>query len=266
MRWDPEQYERFADERARPFRDLLARVRASDVSTVVDLGCGPGTLTLELAGRWPDATVEGIDSSPDMVSRARALDRPPRVHFREQDLREWRPERPVDVIVSNATLQWVPGHLDLLPTLVAALSPSGWLAFQVPGNFAEPSHRELARLRTSPRWRTRLGADANRALSSHEARAYLDQLLAAGCAADLWETTYLHVLQGPDAVVEWMKGTGLRPVLSQLDQDEQSAFLDDYAAALRPAYPAGQHGTVLPFRRIFAVAEKRRNVETARVG
>lgn len=271
MRWDPGQYKRFADERARPFRDLLARVHASDASAVADLGCGPGTLTLELARRWPEAAVEGIDSSPEMVSRAQSLDRPQQVRFREQDLREWRPEQPVDVIVSNATLQWVPGHLDLLPTLVEALSPGGWLAFQVPGNFAEPSHQELVRLRTSPRWRARLGADAERTASVHEPQTYLDRLLATGCAADVWETTYLHVLAGPDAVVEWMKGTGLRPVLSALEEDERATFLEEYALAVRPAYPArelggGELGTVLPFRRIFAVAKKRGDGERPRAG
>ena len=136
--WDPDRYLTYADERGRPFVELLARVGATAPAEVVDLGCGPGNLTGLLAERWPEAHVVGLDSSPEMIEQARALGQ--RVTYAVADLREWRPERPVDVLVSNATLQWVPGHLHRMRDLVEAVSAGGWFAFQVPGNFDEPSH------------------------------------------------------------------------------------------------------------------------------
>lgn len=255
--WDPAQYLRFSDERSRPFADLLARVRADAPRRVVDLGCGPGELTRLLLHRWPLAYVEGIDSSPEMIERARALSVPGRLDFNLGDVRSWVPESPVDVVVSNATLQWVPGHLDLLGQLVSALAPSGWLAVQVPGNFAAPSHVLLAELRESPRWRGRLGGDARRDLAVGEPADYLTRLTGLGCHVDVWESTYLHVLRGPDAVLEWGKGTALRPVLSALPRQEQGEFLEEYGRALRKAYPAQGFGTVFPFRRIFVVAQRK---------
>jgi trans-aconitate 2-methyltransferase len=272
MRWDPARYLQFDEQRARPFLDLLARVGADAPGYVVDLGCGPGNLTRVLADRWPSALVEGLDSSAEMVDRARAdqeqeVDRPGaqrrgaerqggagRVRFEVADLRSWAPDRPVDVLTCNATLQWVPGHLDLLPTLVGAVAPGGWLAFQVPGNFDQPTHTELAAVRDLPRWRERLaGVEVERPWSA-EPGEYLERLLDLGCSADVWETTYLQVLTGEDAVVSWMLSTGLRPVLSALDDAEQEEFLVEYRARTDRAYPATPHGTVLPYRRVFAVA------------
>ncbi len=254
--WDPQQYLRFGDERSRPFTDLLRRVPAPDPRYVVDLGCGPGNLTATLAARWPGAYVRGIDSSPEMIARARESAPPGRVEFTLGDLRAWRPARDVDVLVSNATLQWVPGHLDLFPQLVGALAPGGWFAFQVPGNFDAPSHRLLAELRAAPEWRSRLGALEEHAPAVHEPEEYLATLAGLGCAVDAWETTYLHVLAGEDAVLTWMKGTGLRPVIGALDEADLGRFLEDYGAALRAAYPRHEYGTVLPYRRIFAVAHR----------
>src|SRR5918998_4310192 len=171
--WDPATYLQFADERARPFADLVGQVRAAEPAEVVDLGCGPGQLTASLADRWPGATIVGLDSSPEMVERARGY-AGGRVSFAVQDLRDWRPAGPVDVILSNATLQWVPGHRDLLPRLVAALAPGGWLAFQVPGNFAEPSHDLLHRLADDPRF-AEFTAARERPVA-FDAAAYLDDL------------------------------------------------------------------------------------------
>jgi len=260
MKWDPQEYLRFSAERGRPFADLLARVPATAPAYVVDLGCGPGNLTVTLADRWPDADVVGFDSSADMIEQARVQHdvgggrRAQRLTFVEADLRTWRPERPADVLVSNATLQWVPGHLDLLDDLVGAVRPGGWFAFQVPGNFGEPSHTELASVCTSPRWRGRLaGAELARPWVA-EPDAYLERLAPHAVALDLWETTYLQVLDGADAVLRWMQGTGLRPVLSELDEAEQAEFLAEYGARLRAAYPRRSFGTVLPYRRIFVVA------------
>ena len=256
MQWDPGEYLRFGDERGRAFVDLVARVGAEDPHRVVDLGCGPGNLTRLLADRWPEARVEGVDSSPEMVERARADGETDRVAFRVGDLREWFPVEPVDVLLSNATLQWVPGHLDLLERLVSAVRPGGWFAFQVPGNFDEPSHTAIAELRAMPRWRERLdGLDLEQP-ASEEPAVYLDRLVALGCRADVWETTYLQVLQGPDAVVRWISGTGLRPVLGALHGAERDDFVGEYRALVAPAYPERPWGTVLPYRRIFAVAHR----------
>ncbi len=258
MDWDPEEYLRFADHRGRPFRDLMARVGARSPSTVVDLGCGPGNLTRELADRWPGAQVLGIDSSPEMIDRAQreATDR---VRFAVGDLRRWSPPEPVDVLVSNATLQWVPEHLQLLPRWADLLAPGGWLAFQVPANVDEPSHTELAAVCTSERWREQLGDLRVAVRAVEEPGTYLQTLADAGLAADVWEATYQQVLPGEDAVLEWVRGTALRPVLSALDDADQAEFLAEYGARLRRAYPRRPYGTVLPFRRIFAVAHRTRD-------
>ena len=179
-----------------------------------------------------------------------------RLSFRVGDLRDWAPDQPVDVLLSNATLQWVPGHLALLPRLVSAVRPGGWLAFQVPGNFGERSHTAIAELRAAPRWRDRLAGLEIEQPSSEDPSGYLAALVGLGCTADVWETTYLQVLQGPDAVVRWITGTGLRPVLGALDDSDREAFVADYRALVAPAYPERPWGTVLPYRRIFAVARR----------
>lgn len=250
--WDPERYLTFGDERGRPFVDLLARVGATEVSRVVDLGCGPGNLTAILRQRWPAAGVVGVDSSPEMVGRAREAGIEG-VRFEVGDLRAWQADRPVDVLVSNATLQWVPDHLALLPGLVAQVAPGGWLAFQVPGNFAEPSHALLHELAAEERFREYVAGAARPA--AHDPGVYLDALLDLGCRVDAWETTYLHVLTGDDAVFTWVSGTGARPVLQALPEALRADFEAEYKRRLREAYPPGPHGTVLPFRRVFVVAQ-----------
>ncbi|NEY33761.1 trans-aconitate 2-methyltransferase [Streptomyces sp. PRKS01-65] len=263
--WDPAQYLRHAGHRARPFTDLLARVPdpATDAPHVADLGCGPGHLTALLADRWPAARVTGYDNSPQMLQQARRHTGPTRggghLDFVHADARTWTPGAPHDLIVSNAALQWVPDHAELFPAWIDALAPGGTLAFQVPGNFGAPSHRLLRELARAPRWRTRLTGVLRHDDAVLAPAAYLDRLTALGCAADVWETTYVHLLTGEDPVLDWVKGTALRPVLTALDDDpaERDAFVDAYRTALRRAYPAGPHGTPFPFRRVFAVARKR---------
>ncbi len=255
MKWDPSQYLRFSAHRSRPFFELLARVGAEKPSRVVDLGCGPGTLTTTLAERWPEARVVGVDSSAEMVRAAAERAVPGRLEFVQDDMRSYAPETPVDVLVSNAALHWLPEHLELLPKLAGFLAPGGWLAFQVPANFAEPSHGELAALAGSERWRDKLRNLERPA--SHNAEDYLDALARAGLGVDVWETRYMQLLTGDDPVLEWMKGTALRPVLSRLDESEQAAFIEEYAERLRRAYPAQSYGTLLPYRRVFAVAQRR---------
>jgi trans-aconitate 2-methyltransferase len=224
----------------------------------VDLGCGPGNMTVRLLDRWPGALVVGIDNSAEMIREAQTRAISGRLEFERRDLRDWNPERPVDVLVSNATLQWVPAHVELFPRFVASLAPGGVFAFQVPGNFAEPSHTILARLAESDRWRDRLGhlAGEPAVLSPSE---YLAALMATGAQPDVWETTYLHVLHGPGAVLQWLRGTGLRPFLHALETRGRPAdseeFLADYSDLLGSAYPSDEEGrTVFPFRRIFAVS------------
>jgi trans-aconitate 2-methyltransferase len=250
--WDPAQYLTFADERGRPFLELVARIGATHPQTVVDLGCGPGNLTGLLRRRWPEASVTGLDLSSEMVAAARALD--DGVTYDVADLRDWAPTMPVDVLVSNATLQWVPGHLDLLPRLVSGVRPGGWFAFQVPGNFDEPSHTIRRDLAASAPYAARTAGVA--APEAHDAATYLRALRPMVSSVDAWETTYLHVLHGEDPVFAWVSGTGARPTLQALDETLRPAFEEEFKRRLRAAYPDDGHGVVLPFRRVFVVAQR----------
>lgn len=264
-RWDPDQYLRYGDERGRPFSDLIARVGHPHPKRVVDLGCGPGTTTAQLLDRWPDAHILGVDSSEDMISHAQAVQVAGHLDFELGDLRDWEPSGPVDVLLCCATFQWVPGHVELFPRLIRSLSPAGVFAFQVPANFDQPSHTLLYELAASQRWSDLLG-QLMRPQPVLEPAGYLAALMDSGAAADVWSTTYLHVLHGADAVLEWVRGTALRPFLSALDAAGEGAadeFLAAYSASLRAAYPQDPHGrTIFPFRRIFAVAAPLRQ-ETA---
>lgn len=251
--WDPQRYLAFADHRSRPFFDLTSRIQADAPRAVVDLGCGPGTLTQALAARWPDARLEAFDSSPEMVDAARARG----IAAEVADVREWRPGADVDVVVTNAVLQWVPGHADLLTRWVGELPAGAWLAVQVPGNFTAPSHVAIRRLAGSPAWRDRL---AEVVLREEDAvldpAGYAGLLTDAGCAVDAWETTYLQRLTGTDAVLEWVTGTALRPVRAALDEPEWRRFRAELAPVLTAAYPPRADGTTwFPFRRVFVVAQ-----------
>jgi trans-aconitate 2-methyltransferase len=255
-RWDPERYLTYADERGRPFVELVARVPAQHPELVVDLGCGPGNLTRMLAERWPEARVVGVDSSPEMIASAVGLGSA--VEFEVGDVRAWvagAEAGSVDVLVSNATLQWVPGHLDLLPGLVAAVAPGGWFAFQVPGNFDQPSHTIRAELAAEAPYAAHTADVASP--DAHDAATYLAVLTDLGCTVDAWETTYLHVLSGEDPVFTWVSGTGARPTLQALeaaDPDLRARFEQEFRRRLRAAYPERSGRVVLPFRRVFAVA------------
>jgi trans-aconitate 2-methyltransferase len=279
--WDAALYLRFGGERARPFFDLLARVGAELPGYVVDMGCGPGNLTALLAERWPAATVCGVDSSPEMIEAARALaaDSPrpkvmsiprlpapsgsgpvatnhaPGLSFMLDDIRFWKPQSLPDVIISNAVLQWVPGHRELLVRWADQLARGGWMAFQVPGNFDQPSHAIMREMAASARWRPLLrDVELNR--QSADPADYADLLARAGLEVDAWETTYVHILHGEDPVLEWYKGTGLRPVLAALDADQARDFLAEYGTRVREAYPPSSFGTLFPFRRVFAVGRR----------
>jgi trans-aconitate 2-methyltransferase len=252
--WDPTRYLRFADERSRPFVELLGRVDGADPRRIVDLGCGPGHLTPILRARWPDAAIEGVDLSSEMIGKAVADNIDPGVSYVEADLRGWSTEEPVDLVVSNAALQWVPGHLEILPRLADGVAPGGSFAFSVPGNFGEPSHRLLDELAAAEPYAAYTRDRARPA--SHDAATYLELFAALGWAVDAWETTYLHVLAGVDPVYTWISGTGARPVLQSLPEQTRDQFVDAFKAELRAAYPPHDWGTVLPFRRIFVVARR----------
>jgi trans-aconitate 2-methyltransferase len=252
MRWDPTQYARFADHRSRPFFELTARIGAEEPARVVDLGCGSGELTVTLAQRWPGATVTGIDSSPEMIARAPAQ---AGVDFAVGDATDFDAAG-LDVLVSNAMLQWVPEHLALLARWARQLAPEGWLAFQVPANFDAPSHRLMRELAQSRAWRARLDGVLRHGDAVATPAEYLDLLAGQGLDVDAWQTTYEQVLTGEDPVLEWVRGTGLRPVLAALSDRDGARFSDEYAAALREAYPARPYGTVFGFARTFVVAHK----------
>lgn len=260
--WDPTTYARFGDERTRPLHDLIAQVGASEPEVVVDLGCGNGPATMTLAQRWPSARIVGVDNSEEMLEAARELDRQGRVEWVLADLADWDPAslgQAPDVIVTNAALQWIEGHWQLLGPWVESLAPGGWFAMQVPGNFDAPSHvlmREAAM--THPRRADLL--ESLRLPRSDTASDYLTALAAPGRTVDAWETTYLHVLdpegQSESPVLDWVSGTGLRPALQALsDEGERAAYKQAYAALLAEAYPRTSVGVVLPFRRIFAVCQ-----------
>ncbi|MGD0704673.1 MAG: trans-aconitate 2-methyltransferase [Trebonia sp.] len=259
--WDAGQYLRYGGERSRPFFDLIAQVSASGPGYVADLGCGPGNLTAALAQRWPDARVVGVDNSPEMIAAATETVTGPaaavaaNLTFQLSDVWDWRPDRPADVLVCNAVLQWVPGHQELLLKWADLLAPGGWLAFQLPGNFDQPSHTIVSELAESPRWRAPLsGLRLNR--QAGDPADYVELLARPGYRVDAWETSYLHLLQGADAVLEWTKGTTLRPVLAALDSEQAAAFVGEYADRLRQVYKPRPFGTIFPFRRVFAVVRR----------
>jgi trans-aconitate 2-methyltransferase len=252
--WNPDQYLRYAQERERPFWELVARVQGCSPARVVDLGCGPGTTTAALLSRWPQARIHGIDSSAAMIEQASTHAQPPQLTFELQDIRRWQaPPGSIDLLLSNAALHWVPGHLDLFEGWLASLTADGHFAFQVPRNFDRPSHTLLAQLAASPEWADKL-VSVSAALDLPSIGEYHECLRGLGATVDIWESTYHQVLSGSDPVLEWVRGTALRPYLDALDA---AAFESRYAAALRNAYPPLASGeTLFPFTRLFVLASR----------
>jgi trans-aconitate 2-methyltransferase len=251
--WDPTVYARYGTERSRPFADLVSRIDADGPRTVVDLGCGSGELTATLADRWPGARITGVDSSPEMIERAAGLSAG--IQFRVGDLRDWRPGPDTDVLVTNAALQWVPDHRQLLDRWVRELPAGAVIAMQVPGNFDAPSHRALRETGRHPPYAAALG-DELREAPVDDAAGYATRLTALGAAVDAWETTYVHLLPaaGEHPVLRWMEGTALRPVRARLDEAAWAGFRADLGKRLAAAYPVENGLVVFPFRRIFVVA------------
>ena len=257
-RWDPDQYLKFADHRLRPALELLGRVPLTDPRVIYDLGCGAGEHTRMIADKWPEASVTGVDSSQEMLKTAGST--PSRVQWTEADVRTWQPAAPPDLIFTNATLQWVDGHTELFPRLVSLLAPGGCLAVQMPLSWGSPSHRIMRQtLEDGGPGGTPLGTDELRVRVGRkwvdDADEYYDLLIGKTATIDIWETEYLQVLDGDDPVLEWVKGTGLRPILNGLDEGERAVYLAEYASRLRTAYPKRANGkTLYPFRRLFIVA------------
>jgi trans-aconitate 2-methyltransferase len=250
--WDPVTYLAFADHRARPFHDLVARIGAREPRRVVDLGCGPGNLTVTLGQRWPGAVIEGVDSSPDMIGSARKLG----VSVRLGDVTRWRPSHDTDVVECNAVLHWVPSHADLLVSWARELPANAWLAMQIPGAAMAASHVAIREVASSPVWRSALvGVRLIAEDAALPPVRYADLLADVGCDVDAWETTYVQRLVGPDPVLDWVRGTTLRPIRAALDDGAWAAFTEELGARLRAEYPARADGTTwFEFRRVFVVA------------
>jgi trans-aconitate 2-methyltransferase len=254
LSWSAKQYVAFEDERTRPVRDLLGALPPIEALSVIDLGCGPGNSTEVLAARYPQAKISGIDSSSDMIEAARR--RLPHISFAVADLQAWKDAGPFDVILANAVLQWVDNHESLLPGLVERLAPGGALAVQMPDNLDEPAHRLMREVAADGPWAHTLAASSAARAPLRSAAWYYEILRPICSKVDLWRTTYYHFLHGGAvSVVEWFKGSGLRPFLEPLDAAERRAFLDVYTAAIARAYPKVADGTVLlPFPRVFLTA------------
>jgi trans-aconitate 2-methyltransferase len=254
MRWSAAQYSRFEAERNRPIHDLLAQITVREAHSAADLGCGPGNSTELLRSRFPDALIVGVDSDPEMIAAARR--RLPGTEFVQADIAGWPHPGPFDVILANASLQWVPDHKTLFPRLLAKLSPGGSLAVQMPDNLDEPAHQLMREIAADGPWAPKLLTAAAARAERKSAGWYYALLKDSAETVDVWQTTYTHALTGgADAVVEWFKGTGLRPFLAPLDDAERTAFLDRYRVSIGRAYPPLRDGTVLlPFPRLFILA------------
>ena len=252
MVWNPSVYMAYGDERTRPAIELLARVRCDRPGRVIDLGCGTGNSTAVLAQRWPQAALHGLDSSGEMLEQARQSG--VRAEWIEADIASWATDQKYDVIFSNATLQWLGEHPTLIPRLMSFLAFDGVLAFQVPHNMSAPSHVLMRESARSGSWARKL--QNVREVAVLESAEYFAVLRSCGATCDIWESEYLHVLQGEDAVYKWVSGTGLRPFVQALAGEEREAFIADYKKRLSFAYPSSSDGTTLfPFKRLFAVAQ-----------
>ncbi|MGD9615626.1 MAG: methyltransferase domain-containing protein [Alphaproteobacteria bacterium] len=252
MAWDPAQYLKFAGPRLRPALDLLQRIDVEAPDVVYDLGAGAGNVTRLIAARWPDAQIIGVDSSAEMLAKAAAEN--PAIGWQRADLAGWRPSLPADVIYSNAALHWLDNHDALMAELLIGLKPGGVLAVQMPRNFGAPSHTLITETALAGPWRGAL-EPLLRPSPVAEPAVYYDLLAPRAASLDIWETEYLQVLDGPNPVKEWTKGTWLAPLLAALDEPERSRFETAYGERVAAVYPPRRDGrTLFPFRRMFLIA------------
>jgi trans-aconitate 2-methyltransferase len=250
--WDAGHYARFLDARTLPAVDLLSRIELAPAQHVVDLGCGPGNSTGLLLGRWPEASVTGIDSSEEMLEAARRDH--PGIAFVAGDIATWTAPEPVDLVFANASLQWVGGHEALLPRLFRQVAPGGILAVQMPRNHDFATHRLMRQVAAEGDWRDRL-AGAREPSPVQPPEFYYDRLAPRAAGFTIWETNYIQIMDGVGAIIAWLHGTGLRPFLARLTDAEQPIFLERYAALLADAFPARPDGTILlPYPRLFFIA------------
>ena len=253
--WDAEQYLRFGDERTQPCRDLVGRIALESPLRIIDLGCGAGNSTEVVAERWPDADVTGLDGSPAMIDAARGAY--PERRWVIGDIASWASvdDPPFDLVFSNAALQWVGDHAALFRQLLEHVAPGGALAVQMPANLDAPAHRLMRELATSSGWRSKFPGGV-REWHVQQASFYYDVLAPGAARIDLWTTEYVHVMAGPEAIVDWYKGTGLRPFLDALASDaDRAKFTGAYLEQIRAEFARRPDGRVLfPFRRLFAVA------------
>lgn len=254
--WDAKQYLRFNDQRTRPCRELVARIAIDAPTRVIDLGCGPGNSTAVLAERWPDSGLTGLDSSPEMIAAARKVY--PHRTWCIGDIASWvdQNDQTYDIVFSNAALQWVDDHPLLFPKLLARVATGGALAIQMPANYDAPAHSIMKELAASPAWRDHFPAGGIREWHVHDLATYYDILAPIVAAVDFWQTEYQHIMADATGIVEWYKGTGLRPFLDALANDQQRAdFTAQYLERIQQAYPVRKDGRVIfPFRRMFLIA------------
>ncbi len=255
MAWSPSQYMKFEDERTRPARDLLAQVPLDKVRHGIDLGCGPGNSTELLIGRWGAAGISGLDSDANMIEAARK--RLPGTRFDRADLASWQPTQPQDLLFANAVFQWLPDHAAIFERLMDGLVPGGVLAVQMPDNLNEPNHLMMEETAHEGPWRDAFAKSPPRRLALAPPSAYYDRLIGKSTRLDIWHTIYNHPMNGADAIVEWVKGTGLMPYLQRVAPEEQAHFIADYTARIARTYPLQADGKALfRFPRLFIVAVK----------
>ena len=253
--WNPELYSRYEDERTRPARELLARVPLAEAAQVVDLGCGPGNSTELLVQRFDGATVLGTDNSEPMLVKAR--ERLPQARFELSDIGSWEPELRPDLIYANAALQWVPDHEHLIPRLFAALAPGGVLAIQMPDNRQEPTHRLMREVGGEAPWAQAIGNPEKLRTPLLSIEGYYDLLADKAAMVDVWRTAYQHPMESAAAIVEWVRGTGLKPFVDPLPGELQSSFLAEYERRVALSYPKRSDGRLLlAFPRMFIVAQR----------
>jgi trans-aconitate 2-methyltransferase len=254
MAWDPTQYDKFKKERSRPFFDLLAQLDEIAPKTVADLGCGTGELTAELAKKWPQAEVVGVDSSPEMLEKSKAYANE-HLRFRTAAMEEWTPSGPIDLIFSNSAFHWLKPHEAQIQRIASFVAPGGTLAFQAPNQFKEPTHVIMQEVRNAPEWKSRVGSETADSYMA-DPRWYIDALGAMGFQVRVFETLYHQVVEGDDPVLEWLKGTSLRCILDKLPPSDQERFAAECGAKLRAAYPKREGGTLFPYRRMFVIAKR----------
>lgn len=261
MKWDPTKYTEFANYRGRPYQDLLGQLGEINPTHVIDLGCGPGNMTKLLAEKWPEAQIHGLDSSPEMISRAQQTVNLPNLSFAQVDAREWHPDAQTDLLFSNAMLQWIPEHRELLKVWLDELRPGASVALQMPGNFGSPSHTVMRQVADSDKWSGRLAGVLRHDDAVGEPEDYQRLLIDAGFQANVWESTYHQVMAGEQPILDWVRGTALLPIKAVLSAEDYLEFETDYSVAVSTHYPSlqtpdGGKLTNFPFRRIFITGRK----------